>query len=156
MARLAARRPPAGARALPSLVRVAPPEPLDDVGKHSLLVTFGRDGRAVPTPVWAAPAGGRLYVRTVRRSGKLARLRRDPRVLIAPCTARGRPLGPPFEGHARVLGAAEEPLAERALRHAYGAGRALFEWWVDVLRVDMCYLEIEPRPWDATRSGDGS
>jgi PPOX class probable F420-dependent enzyme len=156
MARLAAHRPPPGAREIASTARVPAPERLPDLGKRSLLVTFRRDGRAVPTPVWAAPANGRLYVRTVRRSGKIGRLRRDARVLIAPCTARGRPLGAPFEGYARVLGAGEEPLAERALHDAYGAGRALFEWWVDVLRVDMCYLEIVPGAWGATRSGGGS
>jgi PPOX class probable F420-dependent enzyme len=144
MARLASRRPPRGLREIVD----APRAPAGDrVGKHSLLVTFRRDGRGVPTPVWAAPAGGHLYVRTVRRSGKVGRLRRDPRVLVAPCTARGKPLGAPFEASARVLGPDDEHVAERALRDAYGVGRALFEWSVDLIRVDMCYLEIAPGAW---------
>jgi uncharacterized protein len=117
--------------------------------KHSLLVTFRRDGSGVPTPVWAAPAPGadRLYVRTVRASGKVRRLRADPRVLIAPCSARGRPLGAPFEARARVLAPELEHDAERALSAHYGVVRALFERTVDAMRVDMCYLEIEPRAW---------
>ncbi len=147
LARAAARRPPKGARGVTWRARAPAPARLQDLGKHSLLVTYRRDGRDVPTPVWAAPADGRLYVRTVRRSGKVSRLLREPHVLIAPCTARGRPLGAPFECSARVLGPEEEPLAERALSDAYGAARALFEWWVDRLRVDMCYLEITPGPW---------
>jgi PPOX class probable F420-dependent enzyme len=147
MARLAARRPPPGSREIVDAPRGGPGEAPADSGKHSLLVTFRRDGRGVPTPVWAAAAEGVLYVRTVRRSGKVARLWRDPRVLVAPCTARGRPLGDPFEASARVLAPDEEHAAERALRDAYGLGRALFEWSVDLIRVDMCYLEIAPGAW---------
>jgi PPOX class probable F420-dependent enzyme len=87
-------------------------------------------------------------VRTVRGSAKVKRLRRDARALVAPCTARGRPLGAPFEASARVLPAESEPAAERALRARYGAGRALFEWAMDSMRIDMCYLEITPESWE--------
>jgi uncharacterized protein len=141
LTRIAARFPAPGMREIAGAPLAPPPAHL---GRHALLVSFRRDGSPVPTPVWAAPAGGRLYVRTARSSPKVARLRRDPHALIAPCTARGKPLGPPFEARARVLGPEEEPLAERALSGFYGRGRALFEWWVDVLRVDMCYLELDP------------
>jgi PPOX class probable F420-dependent enzyme len=141
LTRLAARFPPPGMREI-ARVPLAPAQA--QVGKHALLVTFRRDGSAVATPVWAAPAAGRLYVRTARGSPKVARLRRDARVLVAPCTARGRPLGPPFEARARVLAPEEEAIAERALSEFYGRGRALFEWSIDRLRVDMCYLELEP------------
>jgi len=110
--------------------------------KRALLVTYRRDGTGVPTPVWAAPAGGALYVRTERSAGKVKRMRRDDRVLVAPCTVRGRPLGAPFEASARVLGREEESIAERALAMRYGLGRELFERAIDLMRVDMCYLEI--------------
>ena len=115
--------------------------------KRSLLVTFRRDGTPVPTPVWAAQAGGRLYVRTDRTAGKVKRLRNDPRLLVAPCTVRGRPLGAPLEATARMLAPEEEPVAERTLAARYGLGRAIFEWAMDVLRVDMSYLEITPGGW---------
>jgi hypothetical protein len=48
-----------------------------------------------------------------------------------------------------VLAAELEPLAEHALAAQYGPGRALFERAMDMLRVDMCYLEIRPSAWDA-------
>jgi PPOX class probable F420-dependent enzyme len=115
--------------------------------KRSLLVTYRRDGTPVPTPVWAAEADGRLYVRTERTAGKVKRLRNDPRLLVAPCTVRGRPLGAPFEARARILGHAQEPTAERALATRYGLGRAIFEWAMDAMRVDMGYLEITPGAW---------
>jgi uncharacterized protein len=147
-ARLAARTAPAGTRRILDAPRVGTLAEIA-AAKRTLLVTYRRDGTPVPTPVWAAPEAGRLYVRSERSSGKVKRLRRDARLLLGPCTVRGEPLGAPLEARARVLDPEEEALAERALAARYGAGRALFEWAMDALRVDMCYLEILPGPWDA-------
>ena len=95
-ARLAARTAPRGAREIVDVPRTGS---LQEVarGKRALLVSYRRDGTPVPTPVWAALADAALYVRSERSSGKVKRLRRDPRLLVAPCTVRGRPLGPPLE-----------------------------------------------------------
>jgi uncharacterized protein len=147
LARAAARIPPPGLREIARWTRTSAGDGLASLREHSLLVSFRRDGAGVATPVWAARGGDRLYVRTVRGSAKVRRLRADARVLVAPCTRRGRPTGAPFEATARVLAREEESAAERALADAYGRGRALFEWMVDAMRVDMCYLEIDPRPW---------
>jgi uncharacterized protein len=114
--------------------------------RHQLLVTFRRDGTPVPVTLWAAPAQGRLYVRTERTSGKVKRLRRDPHALIAPATVRGRPTGPPLAVTGRVLDPGDEPTAEAALAAAHGRYRGLFEGSVDRLHVDMCYLELTPDP----------
>ena len=86
-------------------------------------------------------------MRSERGSGKVKRLRGDARVLIAPCTGRGRPLGEALEATATVLGPQEEHLAERTLAGRYGFGRALFELAMDLMRVDMCYLKLTPGPW---------
>jgi len=151
-ARLAARTAPRGAREIEQAPRTGS---IDQVARHkrALLVTFRRDGTPVPTPVWAAHAGAHLYVRSERDAGKLKRLRNDPRLLVAPCTVRGRPLGAPFEARARMLAREEEPLAEAALVARYGLGRELFERTVDVLRIDMCFLEITPGQWAQPASG---
>ena len=145
--RVAARVAPRGAREIVDAPRTG------SVGdilacKRSLLVTYRRDGTPVPTPVWAAAADGLLYVRTERAAGKVKRLRRDPRLLVAACTVRGTPLRAPFEATARLLAVADEPIAERALARRYGLGRELFERSMDLLRVDMGYLEITPGAWD--------
>src|ERR1019366_6168011 len=113
-ARLAARTAPQGAREIVDAVRSGSPAELAAC-KRTLLVSFRRDGRAVPTPVWAAEAGGIFYVRTERSAGKVKRLRRDPRLLLAPCTVRGVPLGAPLEAHARLLDVDREGLAERTV-----------------------------------------
>lgn len=146
-ARLAARTAPRGVRTIDSVPRTGSPESIAP-SKRSLLVTYRRDGRAVATPVWAAPGDdGHFYVRTERTAGKVKRLRNDSRVLLAPCTVRGRPLGAPFEAQARVLAGQEEARGERALARRYGLGREVFERAMDVLRIDMCYLEIAPGAW---------
>jgi len=55
------------------------------------LTTYRRSGAAVPTPVWAVPVSdGRLGVWTASESGKVKRLRHDPRVTVSPCNARGQ------------------------------------------------------------------
>ena len=40
--------------------------------------------------------------------------------------------------------AADEHVAERALANRYGLVRQLFERAMDLIRVDMCYLELTP------------
>jgi uncharacterized protein len=146
-ARLAARTAPRGAREVVDAPRTGSVEQVA-AHKRALLVTYRRDGTPVPTPVWAAPGGGHLYVRTERDAGKLKRLRNDSRLLVAPCTVRGKPLGAPLEARARTLAPAEEAVAEGALAARYGFGRELFERTMDLLRVDMCFLEITPGAWE--------
>ncbi|HEY2768222.1 MAG TPA: PPOX class F420-dependent oxidoreductase [Solirubrobacteraceae bacterium] len=146
-ARLAARTAPRGTREIDGVPRTGSPREIPP-SKRSLLVTYRRDGAPVATPVWAAEDDGRFYVRSERTAGKVKRLRRDSRMLVAPCTVRGRPLGAPFEAHARVLGPDEEAHAEQALARRYGLGREVFERAMDILRVDMCYLEIVPGAWE--------
>lgn len=118
------------------------PHLFDGGHDHVLLVTSRRDGTRVPTPVWTAAAGRVLFVRTQRVCGKVARIRRDPVVQVAPCTVRGRPLAAPTTASARILDPAEEAVAERALRAGHGPVRALCALGQDLARVDMCYLAL--------------
>ncbi len=114
--------------------------------KYCLLVTYKRSGEAVPTPVWFGLSGGKVYVRSDANVAKIKRIRNDPRVRLAPCTVRGRPLGLPAEGRARVLDnpgdAASE--AEAALRVHYGLGRKMYQGAGGALGTEALYLEIDP------------
>jgi PPOX class probable F420-dependent enzyme len=67
------------------------------------VTSFKRDGTPVATPVWFVSDGARLLALTDGRSAKVRRIRRDPRVLIAPCRADGKLRGEPAAGHAEVL-----------------------------------------------------
>lgn len=54
------------------------------------LTTFRRSGERVSTPVWVGRDGEALVVTTPEASGKVKRLRNDPRVELRPCSRTGR------------------------------------------------------------------
>jgi len=95
---------------------------LDVLGnaKYVLLTTFRKDGRAVPTPVWAVRIGDELRVWTVRDTGKVKRIRRSGRVQLAPCSVRGTPRGASIEAIARLLPDSESPAVLTAISAKYG------------------------------------
>ncbi len=72
--------------------------------RYISLTTFRKDGSPVATPVWVVSDDGRrLLVWTGGSTWKARRIRRNPRVLVARSSIRGRERGPRIEGHARVL-----------------------------------------------------
>jgi uncharacterized protein len=121
--------------------------------KYCLLSTFRKNGEAVPTPVWFGLADGKVYIRTEAAVGKTKRIRREPRVHIAPCTFRGRPLGPSTEGSARILGPDQSEHAERAIAANYGLERRLYESTVSrLLYPELLYIEVAPKTGATGRS----
>jgi uncharacterized protein len=68
---------------------VTPLLPLADA-RFVSLTTFRRSGEPVSTPVWVARDGEALVVLTPAGSGKVRRLRHDPRVEIRPCGRFGK------------------------------------------------------------------
>ena len=113
--------------------------------KYCLLVTYKRSGEAVPTPVWFGLGDAKLYVRSEANVAKVKRIRNDPRVRVAPCTMRGKPLGPPAEGQARVLDQhGESEQAEAALQANFGLGRKIYEGAGGAAGIETVYLEITP------------
>lgn len=77
-------------------------------GRYLSVTSFKRDGTGVATPVWFVADGERLLALTDRRSAKVRRIHRDPRVLVAPCRPDGRLRGPAVPAHAEVLTAAAD------------------------------------------------
>jgi len=111
---------------------------------YALLVTYRRSGEPVPTPVWfGLEDGPRLFVRTGADTAKVKRVRADPRVLVGPSDARGRPLGPLAAGAGRVVTEQERDHAEAVLRASYGLGRRLYERIIGD-RSPSTYLEVTP------------
>ena len=82
------------------------------------ITTFKRDGTPVSTPVWCAADNGTLLVFSAADSWKVKRIRRDPHVRIAPCSARGRPRGPAVDADARLMEETAE--VEALLLRKYG------------------------------------
>jgi len=81
-------------------------------GSYMSLTTFRRDATPVATPVWFVAEASRVLVMTSPSTGKVKRIRRDPHVTMATCSARGTVKGPVVEGTAEILGDLE---AERAV-----------------------------------------
>ena len=77
--------------------------PLAFTGKYLSITSFKRDGTGVATPVWFVQEAGRLLIQTDASSYKVKRIRRNPRVTIAPCTATGRLRAEPVTARAEVL-----------------------------------------------------
>lgn len=94
-------------------------------GKYLGLTTFKRDGAGVTTPVWFVVDDGQLLVLTASRSFKVRRIRRNPDVTVAPCTASGRLRGEPVPARARLLAASELPRVEQLLNRKYRVDRIL-------------------------------
>jgi hypothetical protein len=100
-----------------------PPDSIAALERESYLslATFRRDGRAVETPVWFAPGGGRLYVFSEAKAGKMKRLANDPSCRVAACDMRGKVHGDWIPGRARRLDdAAGIAVAYEALQAKYG------------------------------------
>jgi PPOX class probable F420-dependent enzyme len=113
--------------------------------RYAVVVTFRRNGQSVPSPVWfGVDTKGRLYLQTPRDSGKVKRIRNDPRVLVAPSNARGKPKGPVLTGRARVLSKDEWSYAELTLAASYGVGRKIYEATLRIPEELMAYVEISP------------
>ena len=66
-----------------------------------LLRTRKRDGSLIATPVNAACEDGRIYFGTPAKAAKVKRIRNFDEVELAPCTPRGKPMGPTVGGRRR-------------------------------------------------------
>ena len=101
--------------------------------RYVSLTTFRRDGSPVATPVWVAGHEGRLLVWTGAGTHKVQRLRRDPRVLVAPSTGRGEVTGGAVAGTAVVL--EDTTLVLRLLGEKYGLQFRLLRRFNALVRV---------------------
>jgi uncharacterized protein len=94
--------------------------------KYFSLETFRKTGVGVRTPVWFAqdppsPAGvTTFYVYTAPESGKVKRIRNNPKVRINPCTMRGDLRGAWVDARARICDDAEAARGQALLNEKYG------------------------------------
>jgi PPOX class probable F420-dependent enzyme len=127
-----------------SIADVEPTGSIDDLRGHKycLLVSYRKNGQPMPSPLWFGVADGKLYFNTSATGYKVKRIRNNPEVRVAPCTTRGKPLGPPFVGRASLVPEAEAPAADRAVQSNYGLGRRLYSGLGS--SVDTVFVEVTP------------
>src|SRR5438067_3557960 len=96
--------------------------------KYLSLATFRKDGTEVRTPVWFAESERGVVFMTNPKMAKVKRIRRNPRVRVAPCTARGKVTGDWAEGVARLLEGDEARAARGAIKEKYWLARLPIIW----------------------------
>jgi len=112
------RAPASGAR-----LHFAHPRAVTEVvsitGKYVSITSYRRNGAGVSTPVWFVSEGDRLLVMTDIGSGKVKRIRRNPFVTVAACSARGRPRSKPIPATAELLPSTEVERVKRLMKRKY-------------------------------------
>ena len=113
--------------------------------RQGLVVTWKKSGEAVPSPVNIALSDdGNLYFRSEPHVAKIKRLARNPRVRVCACNMRGKPLGPPVDGTARVLPQSEHERAYSILEANWDRPTKLLERIYDRIGVPAAYVEVTP------------
>ncbi|PDW04715.1 PPOX class F420-dependent oxidoreductase [Candidatus Viridilinea mediisalina] len=113
---------------------------------YANLFTFRKNGEAVKTPMWFAEKDGRIYIMTVEDSGKVKRIRNNPRVQLGASDRTGKPLGPTVDGKARLLTDPQDVLvAKHALDDKYGLLKAILDFFATVFfDMQRAWIEVEP------------
>lgn len=109
-----------------------------------LLTTFRKSGQPIPTPVWFAESGGKVYVFTQPDAGKVKRVRANGRAELAPCDRQGAVLGPSAPARGRVLPPEEAERVRRLFAAKYGLMFRMFGLVELVRRAKPAYLELWP------------
>ena len=115
--------------------------------KYCLLTTYRASGEAVSTPVWFAVDGESLLICTDDPSGKVRRLRRSSRAAVAPCTLRGRRLGPDQAAEAALLAGDDAARAESFMHDGYSLGKRLFYRLIHPLVTrgkELAFIRVDP------------
>lgn len=117
------------------------------LGKESFIniESYRRDGGGVKTPVWCAELDGKLVVVTDGTSYKVKRIRRNPKVRVAPCDARGGLRGEWVEGECHIIEDAERAKrAHATLQAKYGWQFRLLDFgsWLSRRMKRRAYLDI--------------
>ena len=102
--------------------------------RYFSLESYRRDGTPVRTPLWFVERNGELAFYTMAASGKVKRLRRNPRVRVAPCDARGKVTGDWVDGTARLLEGEDARQVYALLDRKYGWQRRLLNLLVRLRR----------------------
>ena len=116
---MAVQAPTSGIRLHVRETQRAPTGPTRITGKYLSVTSFRRDGTGVATPVWFVGEGDRLLAMTAAGSGKVKRIRRNPSVTMAACSARGRLHGTPIPAHAELLPSTEVERVKRLMGRKY-------------------------------------
>ena len=111
--------------------------------RYVSITTFRRDGSPASTPVWVVSDDQhRLLIATGADTWKVRRIKRDPHVRVAGCSARGKEHGKPVAGIAHLVD--QEPVVRRLQSTKYGWQMRLAE------SVSALMRRVRRRPAETT------
>ena len=111
------------------------------------LESYRRDGRGVKTPLWFAAdpaAPDRFYVYSTADSFKVKRVRRNPKVRLAPCTMRGEVLGDWVDAQAEIVTGPEADHAMALLDRKYFPWKQLIGLFAKLRGHARAVIRISP------------
>jgi len=120
--------------------------------KYLNLETFKKSGDGVKTPVWfvadpatnLASSDAKLYLYTIGVSGKVKRVRNNPRVKIAPCDMRGNVLGEWVEARAEIVTGEEAARGTQLLNKKYFPWKQLLAFFASFSRRERIVFALRP------------
>lgn len=120
--------------------------------KYLSLETFKKSGEGVRTPVWFAadPTGdlggneARLFLYTIGNTGKVKRIRNNPRVKIAPCRIKGEPLGEFVDANTEIITGEEAARAMKLLNKKYFPWKQLLGFFALFSRRERIVMVLRP------------
>ena len=110
--------------------------------------SYRKDGSPVSTPIWIAPADGKLYFFSDTDAYKVKRVRRNPAVTLQPCGVRGTvtPGSPVVDGTARVLEFDDGPRVRKIINRKYWLLGRVSEIGAKITRGPQASIAIEISP----------
>ncbi len=118
--------------------------------KYLSLETFRKTGAGVRTPVWfaqdvlhSAPTTTVFYIYSEAGAGKVKRIGNNPKVRLAPCTARGKITGAWIEGRARICENQEAAHGQQELIRKYGLLKRIGDFFSRLLRHQQTVIVVE-------------
>jgi PPOX class probable F420-dependent enzyme len=120
--------------------------------KYLNLETFKKSGDGVKTPVWFAAdpsasldsSEGKLYVYTIGVSGKVRRVRNNPRVKVAPCNMRGDVRSEWVDARAEIVTDAEADHGMQLLNKKYAPWKQLLDFFAKFRPRERTVFVIRP------------
>jgi uncharacterized protein len=109
--------------------------------------TFRKSGEGVRTPVWFAADqsdAGVLYIYTIGNTGKVKRIRNNPRVRIAPCDGRGNVRGEWTDARAEFLSGDAAAQGMELLNRKYFPWKQLLGFFASFSRRPRVVMAIRP------------
>jgi len=120
--------------------------------KYLNLETFKKNGDGVKTPVWFAAdpsanldsSDAKIYAYTIGVSGKVKRVRNNPRVKISPCNMSGKVLGEWVEARAEIISGEEAVRGVQLLNKKYFPWKQLLAVFAFFSRRERIVFAIRP------------